>query len=152
MAVGLVITQKGFDRVGLMLSKATKDIKDFSEPLEEAGRAVKEHAETKVFSSRGAEINKPWKPLKPMYAKYKARKRGSADPLLVWDGSMKDSFFNVATQYQGIIGNTDWKFAFHQDKNRALDNSPRSMLKFVDKNTKMVTDAFRKWLQRIFNK
>lgn len=87
------------------------------------------------FATEGAYYGRPWKPLKPRYAAWKAT-RGYSGKILVQTGAMRASFVSrpmgieVYSGKSAIFGSADQKAIWHQfgtHRNGKRVNPPRPM-------------------------
>ena len=130
------ITQPSLNSLNVNIGEAIKHLQRPQEGLKAAADNVKKFARYETFSSQGAAIGMPWKS-GPKYNR------------LVQTGAMRNSFTSKASNQEGEISNSDWKFAFHQTKNKRIKASPRTMLAWAPRNIEVARRALQGYIAKI---
>src|SRR5258708_4620453 len=102
--------EKALSRTLLNVTAVTKDL---TIPFRTAATNLQHTFQADVFSSKGAVIGEPWKPLRPATLRQKAR-LGYPSDTLVRTGAMQRSFKPVVSSDQAVISNTADYFKYHQ--------------------------------------
>jgi len=133
------------------MSDLTKGVKDFKQPLNEAGDKLLSYYGDDVFASQGALIGgTQWKKLSPATLKARAYGQGhyakpaiATNMILVWTGTLKKGFRKAVTSTKLVIDNTVEYFKYNQKTRKMLDINAKvieiaikSIYEYIEKLTK----------------
>lgn len=137
MGVGISFSIEGEKQISAELGITIEGLKDFSEPMREAG-TIMMNAVQDNYSKRGGRFG-GWKP----------RKDKNSWPLLEQTGAMRRGFYKETTDDYALVSNEDKKFPFHQS-NQPRTRLPRRVMLMIDaKMRDEILKAFQAYLVKI---
>jgi phage gpG-like protein len=146
----LIVQDKGLILFNRKLQKIAKKVQNPAGMWPLVGDEIADHVEMQ-FATQGAHFGRPWKPLTPEYVKW----RGSAGPILVRSGAMKNTLTGRPMDIERYFGSyaefgsNDDKAVWHQfgtHRNGKRVNPPRPMLVVTPELREGVTEVMENWL------
>lgn len=147
MAEGFHVAVEGATQVETMLTGLGLDLKDMRDAMDEVGTKAIKVFSGQVFASRGSFLGQPWPALSPRYAAQKAR-RYPGRPPLIRTGAMQRSFTKGVEDMSVTIGNSDFKFPYHQSSAPHTKVPRRVMLGVYEGMQNDITNAVADSLTR----
>lgn len=132
--VQLTIETGGAKELSVQLGISAERLKDFAVPLEASAQEIIKSFDLD-FDVRGAMfVDGGWAP----------RTKDYPWPLLEKTGAMRRGFVSSVDGITAVIGNSDWKFPFHQLGTRKMPQ--RLMMKLDDIRKEFVVKTFQLYI------
>jgi phage gpG-like protein len=119
MGTLLELSIEGDKQISAELGIAVDGLKDFSEPMREAGNIMMDAVDDN-FSKRGGR-----------FGGWVQRKDNLPHPLLEKTGAMRKGFYKETTDNYAMVSNEDRKFPYHQS-NQPRTKIPRRVMLMID--------------------
>lgn len=144
----LKITIRGDKEILSKLNRRIKNLKDFSQELNEVGKYLVKFFQNDVFDLEGQPIGENWANIQPAYEE-KKRSQFPGAGILTASGKLRKSFKYSATSRRMVFQNTLKKYGpTHQfgDKSRGIPK--RTFFKIDEARQKKIVDIINKGFER----